>query len=190
MGNKKLPDIKINPIEDLIENNLDLKAANGLSIPNEGFIEVRFRLPNSQPRKCNLFRREVQCLDRVVSEYGYRMDPTKIQAVLSLKNKQPKTVGEVRHLLGLLGYYRRYIQDFSRVAKPLFNLLQRSNASSNGKSKTVPSSQTISWTDESPRVRTPYHRSSFSISRLQRALRVTYGRIRKDSVQYYIKSKI
>jgi hypothetical protein len=77
------------------------------------------------------------------------MDPTKIQAVLSLKNKQPKTVGEVRHLLGLLGYYRRYIQDFSRVAKPLFDLLQRSNEPSN-KSKTsqASSSQTISWTDE------------------------------------------
>jgi transposase InsO family protein len=78
------------------------------------------------------------------------MDPTQVQAVPSLKNKQPKTVGEVRHLLGLLGYYRRYIQDFSRVAKPLFDLLQRSNEPSNNKSKTpqVPSSQSVSWTDE------------------------------------------
>jgi hypothetical protein len=62
-----------------------------------------------KPKKCNLFRREVHCLGRVVSAYGYKMDPTRVQAVLSLKNKQPKTVGEVRHLLGLLGYYRRYI---------------------------------------------------------------------------------
>lgn len=36
------PDIKINPIEDLIKNNLDLKAANGLSTPYNGFIEVSF----------------------------------------------------------------------------------------------------------------------------------------------------
>ena len=86
-----------------------------------------------KPRKCNLFRREVQCLGRVVSEYGYKMDPTKIQAVLSLKNKEPKTIGEVRHLLGLLGYYRRYIRDFSRVAKPLFDLLQRSNEPNSNK---------------------------------------------------------
>ena len=43
------------------------------------------------------------------------MDPTKIQADLSLKNKQPKTVGVVRHLLGLLEYYRRYIQDFPEL---------------------------------------------------------------------------
>jgi hypothetical protein len=103
-----------------------------------------------KPKKCNLFCREVHCLGRVVSEYGYKMDPTRVQAVLSLKNKQPKTVGEVRHLLALLGYYRRYIQDFSRVAKPLFDLLQRSNEPSNNKSKTpqVPSSQNVSWTDE------------------------------------------
>ena len=103
-----------------------------------------------KPRKCNLFRREVQCLGRVVSEYGYKMDPTKIQAVLSLKNKEPKTIGEVRHLLGLLGYYRRYIRDFSRVAKPLFDLLQRSNEPNSNKSKIpqVPSSQTVSWTNE------------------------------------------
>jgi hypothetical protein len=99
-----------------------------------------------KPKKCNLFRREVHCLGRVVSEYGYKMDPTQVQAVLVGSNKQPKTVGEVRHLLGLLGYYRRYIQDFSRVAKPLFDLLQRLNEPSNNKSKTpqVPSSQSVS----------------------------------------------
>ena len=93
-------------------------------------------------KKCNLFRREVHFLGRVVSEYGYKMDPTKIEAVLSLRNTHPKTAGEVGHLLGLLGYYRRYIKDFSRVSKPLFDLLQRSSSSNNGKSKTphVPSS--------------------------------------------------
>ena len=74
----------------------------------------------------------------------------KIQAVLSLKNKEPKTVGQVRHLLGLLGYYRRYIRDFSRVAKPLFDPLQQSNEPNTNKSKIplVPFSQTVSWTKE------------------------------------------
>jgi hypothetical protein len=45
---KNFPDVKINPIEDLLENNLDLKAANGSSIPYKGFIEVRIKLLNSQ----------------------------------------------------------------------------------------------------------------------------------------------
>ena len=45
---KNFPDVKINPIEDLLENNLDLKAANRSSIPYKGFIEVRHKLLNSQ----------------------------------------------------------------------------------------------------------------------------------------------
>ena len=36
----------------------------------------------------------------------------------------PKTVSEVRHLTGLLGYYRRYIENFSRIAKPFYDLLK------------------------------------------------------------------
>lgn len=43
--------------------------------------------------------------------------------MLSLKEKQPNTVGEVRQILGFLSYYRSYIQDFSRIAKPLYELL-------------------------------------------------------------------
>ena len=43
---RNFPDIMVNPVEDLMENNLDLKAANGLPIPYKGF--VRFQLLNSQ----------------------------------------------------------------------------------------------------------------------------------------------
>jgi len=41
-----------------------------------------------------------------------------------LKYWTPKTVGDVRHLVGLLGYYKRYIPDFSRIAKPIYDLLK------------------------------------------------------------------
>ena len=98
-------------------------------------------------KKCKLFKREVHCLGRVVSEQGYKMDPSNIQAVLSLKERQPRTVGEVRQLLGLLGYYRRYIPDFSRLARPLFNLLQ-SNEPKAKKARQVPSKQHITWSEE------------------------------------------
>jgi hypothetical protein len=77
-----------------------------------------------------------------------------------LKSKPPQTVGEVRHLLGLLGYYRKYIADFSRRAKPLFELLVQKESSNqkakkNGKQKKkgshsqghVSSSQQVVWTD-------------------------------------------
>lgn len=77
-----------------------------------------------KPRKCKMFKREVHYLGRVVSERGYRPDSTNVEAVAQLKNSRPETVGDVRKLLGLVGYYRRYIPDFARTAKPLFDLLK------------------------------------------------------------------
>ena len=100
-----------------------------------------------KPKKCKLFKREVHCLGRIVSERGYKLDPSNIREVLSLKEKQPRTVGEVRQLLGLLGYYRRFIPDFARQAKPLFSLLH-ANESKAKKSRQVLSKQHITWTEE------------------------------------------
>ena len=77
-----------------------------------------------KPGKCKLFQREVNYFGQIVSSEGYRLDPTKVRAVTTLKESTPTTVGEVRKLLGLLGYYRRYIQDFARIARRLFDLLQ------------------------------------------------------------------
>lgn len=77
-----------------------------------------------RPTKCELFKSEVRYVGRLVSADGVRVDPKDIQAVLSLREKRPSTVGEVRQLLGFLSYYRMFIQDFSRVAKPLYELLQ------------------------------------------------------------------
>lgn len=77
-----------------------------------------------KPEKCELFRREVRYVGRLVSEEGVKVDPKDIEAVQALKHKRPQTVGEVRQLLGFLSYYRTYVQDFSRIAKPLYDLLQ------------------------------------------------------------------
>ena len=74
--------------------------------------------------KCKFFQKEVRYLGRIVSEEGYRIDSENVNAINSLKETPPKSVGEVRKLLGLLGYYRRYLPDFARIAKPLFDLLK------------------------------------------------------------------
>ena len=58
-----------------------------------------------KPRKCKLFKREVTFLGCVVSEEGYKLDPSSIKPVLALKNSPPKTVNEVRKLMGFLNYY-------------------------------------------------------------------------------------
>lgn len=77
-----------------------------------------------KPEKCELFRKEVCYIGRLVSADGVRVDPKDLEAVRALKNRAPKTVGDVRQVLGFLSYYRSFVQDFSRIAQPLYDLLK------------------------------------------------------------------
>ncbi|GJX88092.1 putative nucleotidyltransferase, ribonuclease H [Tanacetum coccineum] len=74
--------------------------------------------------KCEFWLREVQFLGHVINGNGIHVDPSKIEAV---KNwKAPRTPTEVRSFLGLDGYYRRVIENFSKIAKSLTILTQKS----------------------------------------------------------------
>ena len=77
-----------------------------------------------KPWKCKLFKREVTFLGRVVSEEGYKLDPSSIKPDLALKELPFKTVNEVRKLMGFLNYYRRYTKNLSRIAKPIYDLVK------------------------------------------------------------------
>ena len=68
-------------------------------------------------KKCAFFKSSVKFLGRIVDEKGYRMDDDNVKAVTALKDFVPKNVGDIRHILGLLGYHRRHIQNFSSRAK-------------------------------------------------------------------------
>lgn len=78
-----------------------------------------------KPEKCELFHQELRYVGRLVSAEGVKVDPKDIEAVQVLKHRRPKTVGDVRQLLGFLSYYRAYVQDFSWTAKPLYDLLHQ-----------------------------------------------------------------
>ncbi len=78
-----------------------------------------------RPKKCDFFKSEVCYVGRVVSAEGYKMNPKEAEAVQTLKHETPTTVREVRKLMGFLSYYRSYIPDFSRTAKPLYELLAK-----------------------------------------------------------------
>ena len=77
-----------------------------------------------KPKKCTMFKREVVFLGRVVSEKGYNLDPSTITPVLQQKESPPKTVNEVRKLMGFLNYYRGYIENLSKIAKPTYDLVK------------------------------------------------------------------
>ncbi|KAF5813338.1 putative nucleotidyltransferase, Ribonuclease H [Helianthus annuus] len=73
--------------------------------------------------KCEFWLREVQFLGHVVSERGIQVDPAKVEAVMNWQ--EPKTPTEIRSFLGLAGYYRRFIENFSRIAAPLTSLTKK-----------------------------------------------------------------
>ncbi|GJU08454.1 putative reverse transcriptase domain-containing protein [Tanacetum coccineum] len=73
--------------------------------------------------KCEFWLREVQFLGHVINGNGIHVDPSKIEA---FKNwKAPRTMTAVRSFLGLAGYYRRFIENFSKIAKSLTILTQK-----------------------------------------------------------------
>jgi hypothetical protein len=72
--------------------------------------------------KCEFWLREVQFLGHVLSAEGVAVDPGKVKDILNWK--PPISVHEVRSFLAMAGYYRRFIPDFSKVAKPITELLK------------------------------------------------------------------
>jgi hypothetical protein len=72
--------------------------------------------------ECEFWLIEVAFLGHVISAGGVLVDPGKIKDVLNWM--PPATVSKIQSFLGLAGYYRRCIKDFSKIAKPMTKLLE------------------------------------------------------------------
>ena len=76
-----------------------------------------------KPAKCQFHMEEVAFLGFIVGSNGVRMDPSKVEAITSWP--APESVHDIRVFLGLANFYRRFIQNFSKVAAPITELLRK-----------------------------------------------------------------
>ncbi|GJS58262.1 hypothetical protein Tco_0653046 [Tanacetum coccineum] len=74
--------------------------------------------------KCDFWLSKVQFLGHVIDSEGVHVDPAKIESIKDWAS--PKAPTEICQFLGLAGYYRRFIEGFSKIARPMTKLTQKS----------------------------------------------------------------
>ena len=85
------------------------------------FQKIREHNLKLNPQKCSFFKNKVVYDGHVVSSSGVETDPQKVEKIKHWP--VPTDAAKVREFLGFAGYYRRFVKDFSIIAKPLTNLL-------------------------------------------------------------------
>ena len=76
-----------------------------------------------KPSKCFFLRQEVEYLGHIITPSGLRTNPKLVSAVKEFA--VPRNLRETRQFLGLCSYYRRFIPQFAKVARPLHSLTRR-----------------------------------------------------------------
>jgi hypothetical protein len=73
--------------------------------------------------KCEFWLEKISFLGHILTAEGVAVDPAKVETVSNWQ--QPTNVSEIRSFLGLAGYYRRFIERFSKIARPMTELLKK-----------------------------------------------------------------
>lgn len=106
-----------------------------LKILKEVYLRLREANLTVNLKKCEFCRPSLKFLGFVVDQEGLRTDPDKVSAIL--KFPTPKTTTEIKRLIGLVSWYRRFVKNFSSISSPI-------NALLHGRKK----GQSIVWTPE------------------------------------------
>ena len=96
-----------------------------------------------KPEKCKFFKKSVEFLGHIVCEEGIRTNPSYVSAVQEYP--VPTCVKDVERFLGLCGYYRRFIQSYSTIAKPLLQLLEGRQTRRTKESKKKAAAMPFTW---------------------------------------------
>ncbi len=99
-----------------------------------------------KPSKCQLFQAKVGYLGHVISSEGISTDPAKTEAIKTWPT--PQNVADLRSFLGFAGYYRRFVKDFSKLAKPLHALTGGGATKKKKGKRPPPKPPEWSWTED------------------------------------------
>ena len=108
-----LDDVMI--FSDTFENHL-----KHLEAVFQRMVDSEFQLKLS---KCSFVKPEVEYLGHIISASGVKPDPKKVEKVKFFP--VPKNVTDIRSFVGLCSYYRRFVADFAKIAKPMFELTKK-----------------------------------------------------------------
>ena len=93
---------------------------NHLEDVREVFQRIREAQLKLKPKKCYLFQKEIKYLGHVVTVEGIKPDPDKTKAIDNLQ--PPMNITDLYSVLGLIGYYRKFVDGFAAICAPLYQL--------------------------------------------------------------------
>nr|GEV38212.1 putative reverse transcriptase domain, ribonuclease H-like domain, aspartic peptidase domain protein [Tanacetum cinerariifolium] len=111
-----------------VKNRYPLPRIDDLANKNMKTSQVNFRVAKKEQlyakfSKCEFWIPKVQFIGYVINSQGIHVDPAKIKSIKDWAS--PKTATEIRQFLGLAGYYKKFIEGFSKIASSMTKLTQK-----------------------------------------------------------------